>query len=334
MASSLIWLGSAAQPLPLRIIGAPGPALEWRLVQASGRLDAIHRFGLRWRADLIVGSTRIPVVGLTGSQIAVGRLFEGRRVTLIGIVRRAYPSAIDRRFAIDPRSVSDLAFDRPDPVRPTATGRSTETGASAGSTGGSSGPAVRPMPSGGLPVDLRDLGSHREQLVRVGGLVTLVDGSVVSIDDGTATGRLKLVGDAAAYLDLVEKGDPLEAIGRVASDAIGPYLLVTDPNGVTRAGDTSAGTPASGAAPLPAGSADAATSSPPAGAAKPIEPGFTDSGPSGAGQLSLVKGLALALLGAAAGLAIALSIARRGVRTAPPAGPEEGPRARPTLGSS
>ncbi len=107
------WLGSASQPLPLRLTAAPGPELEWRLVQVSGRFEAVHRLGVRWRADLIIGSTPIPVVGLAGSRIAVGRVHEDRRVTIVGIVRPAYPSAIDQRFAIDPRSVSDLSFEWP-----------------------------------------------------------------------------------------------------------------------------------------------------------------------------------------------------------------------------
>ena len=110
----MTWLGAASQPLPLRLTAAPGPELEWRLVQVSGRFEAVHRLGVRWRADLIIGSTPIPVVGLAGSRIAVGRVHEGRRVTIVGIVRRAYPSAIDQRFAIDPRSVSDLSFEPAD----------------------------------------------------------------------------------------------------------------------------------------------------------------------------------------------------------------------------
>lgn len=109
----MTWLGSASQPLPLRLTAAPGPELEWRLVQVSGRFEAVHRLGVRWRADLIIGSTPIPVVGLAGSRIAVGRVHEGRRVTIVGIVRRAYPSAIDQRFAIDPRSLSDRSFEWP-----------------------------------------------------------------------------------------------------------------------------------------------------------------------------------------------------------------------------
>ncbi len=111
--ASVAWLGSVTPPMPLRISTAPGASLEWRLVQVNGRLDTVHKLGDRWRAEIIVGSVRIPIGGLSGAAISVGRLFAGRQVTIVGIVHRAYPTAVDQRFAIDPRSISDVAFARP-----------------------------------------------------------------------------------------------------------------------------------------------------------------------------------------------------------------------------
>ena len=78
----------------------------------------------------------------------------------------------------------------------------------AGAPAGSSTPA-RPL------VDLRNLASYRGRVVEVGGLVTSVESATISIDDGTAAGRLVLSGEAAAYLDLVEVGDPIEVDGLV-----------------------------------------------------------------------------------------------------------------------
>ncbi len=101
-------------------------------------------------------------------------------------------------------------------------------------------------PGTGLPlVDLRNLASYRGRQVQVGGLVSQVSGSVVSLDDGTASGRLIIQGEAAPYLDLIEVGDPIEVDGLVEADASGPYLLVTDPEGVIQTGDPGAIEPAS-----------------------------------------------------------------------------------------
>lgn len=325
-ASTVIWLGSATQPLPLRITAAPGSQLEWRLVQASGRLDAIHRLGLRWRADLIVGSSRIPVVGLTGSQIPVGRLLAGRRVTIVGIVRRAYPSAIDQRFAIDPRSVSDMSFEPADPIRPTSTDRPTGAGTGPGPAVGASGDA--PPASSEPSVNLRDLNAHRGQQVRVEGLVTGLKDALISLDDGTATGRLILTGAATPYLDLVEIGDPLEVVGLVEIDASGPYLLVSDPNGVARAGDPGTESIAS------AGPSAGPTTRPAASVSRPVDAASTIDGSSGSGSANLLEALGLTLFGAIVALAITLPLVRRTGRMGGQAGPDDDPRARPTLGPS
>jgi hypothetical protein len=324
--STVIWLGSATQPQPLRITAAPGSQFEWRLVQASGRFDAIHRLGVRWRADLIIGSTRIPVVGLTGSRIAVGRLLVGRRVTIVGIVRRAYPSAIDQRFVIDPRSMSDMSFEPADPIRPTPTDRSTGARTAPGPAAGVGGDA--PTASGESSVDLRDLNAHRGQQVRVGGLVTGVKDALILLDDGTATRRLILTGAATPYLDLVEIGDPLEVVGLVEVDASGPYLLVSDPNGVARAGDPGPGTIAS------AGPSAGPTSRPETSASRQVDGSSTIDRSAGFGPANLLEALGLTLVGVIVALAIVLPLVRRRGRMGRQAGPDDDPRARPTLGPS
>jgi hypothetical protein len=337
-ASAVTWLGQAGRPTPLRITSAPSASIEWRLVVASGRLDSIHRLGLRWRADLIVGTTRIPIVGLTGSQILVGRLFMDRRVTLIGVVRRAYPTAIDQRFAIEPRSVSDLSFDRPEPLAPHPTGNpGGGSGAVSGSTGATaSGTGTGGLPAGAPTIDLRDLASVTGRLVEAGGIVTRIAGSMVWLDDGTATGRLLLRGDAAPFLDLIEVGDPLEVSGWGATDAAGPYLLVTDPAGVRQAGDP--GTDASGSSSPGAAAAGApASNGPETPAARLIAPGLVAAGAPGIGESTipgLLVALAIALAGATVAVGIVVPRVRRRVRRGSPGGPREAPPARPTLGPS
>ena len=142
-------------------------------------------------------------------------------------------------------------------------------------------------------------------------------GAVISLDDGTSSGRLILSGPAAPYLDLVEVGDPLDVVGLVEIDASGPYLLVTDPDGVARAGDPNAaaqepasGDPSAGASPATAGVAAAgpASSEPGPIVGAPGSPGAT------AGSIGPLAELGLVLLGALAAIAVVLPFVRRGVR--------------------
>ena len=339
-ASTVTWLSQVAQPVPLRITAVPGAGLEWRLVIASGRLDSIHRLGLRWRAELIVGGTRIPIVGLTGAGIGVGRLFPDRRVTIVGIVRRAYPTAIDRRYAIEPRSFGDVTFGPADPAPAKATGGATGGGGSSGTVLGAGAASSSTAPAAAVEptVDLRDLGSLTGRVVQVSGIVTRVDGSIVSLDDGTAIGRLMLTGEAAAFLDLVEVGDPLEVDGRVSADGSGPFLLVTDPKGVRQAGDPG-GDPGPGAAsPQPPAASGVLGSGLETPDTRQIEPGLAENGTSGSanpGLAVLLEALAMALLGAILALTIAVPLVRRRARQPPSGGsPGGSPRtvhARPEL---
>jgi len=303
-------------------------------VVVTGRLDTVRRLALRWRAEIIVGTARIPIAGLAGAGIAVARLFPGRRVTITGIVRRAYPTAIDQRFAIEPRSLADIAFDRAHPVPGKAAGGGggshTQSGSVHGSTFESSAPPALPAEP---TVDLRDLGSLSGRSVEVSGLVTRIDGSIISLDDGTATGRLKLTGPAAPFLDLVEVGDPLQVSGTVSSDRDGPFLLVTDPSGVRQAGDPVPPTPS----PEPSASAGGLGHGLETPGVRQVEPGLlagSASGSGGSGPLLMLGALAMALLGAIVALAIVVPLVRRQVREPDASAPQEAPRARPTLGPS
>ena len=89
---------------------APGAATEWRLVRVRGTLVDVHRSGDRWQAELQVGKIRIPLVGLPGSGIAAAAVVEGRSATVTGIVKRPFPTATDRRYAILPRSAADFVL--------------------------------------------------------------------------------------------------------------------------------------------------------------------------------------------------------------------------------
>jgi len=220
--------GSAV--LPLVLDGPPGPAHEWRLVRVSGRVVDVRRLGSTWRAELHVRGERVLIAGLAGAGIASTALVEGRPATIIGIVRRPYPSATDRRFQVIPRGPSDVAL-----------------GPASGTTDGpdgrpASGSSTRPPHAGDATtaptdVDLATLAEHVGELVRVGGLVVEPTADGFTLDDATAIATVVLRGEAAAYLGLLEPGDALNAIGVVERRGDGFVVAVDAPSGLIRVGD-------------------------------------------------------------------------------------------------
>jgi hypothetical protein len=226
-ASELHELGPGLPRQPLGLRGAPGPAHEWRLVRLSGTIVEVQRLGSRWRIELQSGGARVPVSGLSGAHIPVTMFVEGRRATIIGIVRRPHPSATDRRFAIVPRSPLDVA------VGPAEAGGSEAPGAGPGAGPGLAGAE----PTGPIDVDLARLTDHLGKTVRVGGLIVDLAADGVSIDDGTAVGSVVLEGEAGEYLPLLEPGDAINATGRVERRAEALVVVVRDPAGLSRVGD-------------------------------------------------------------------------------------------------
>jgi hypothetical protein len=224
--------------VPARILnGAPGESVEWQLVRIAGTITDLTRLGDRWRADVRVGGSSVLVTGLAGAGIASTSLAEGRSVTVVGIVRGPYPTATDRRWTVIPRGPWDLA------VGPASSGSARGAGGPSGSgsggpSGSGPGAGASGAPYSGVPdVDLAALGDHLGELVRIGGLVVAGTATGFSLDDGTAIGHVELRGEAAAFLDLIEPGDALGIVGRVASGAGGePVVRATDPAGLVRLG--------------------------------------------------------------------------------------------------
>jgi DNA/RNA endonuclease YhcR with UshA esterase domain len=219
--------GPATQPAARSIHGAIGTAQAWRLVRVEGRIDDVRRLGGRWRAELVVGRDRVVVLGQPGAGIPADAIVEGRTAAVTGIVRLAYPSATDRRPSVLPRSRADVRVsvgasgvsvrngpgatdDRPD----THTGQTT-----AGST------ALAGVPD----ADLSDLATHDGTVVRVGGLVGATRSDGFDLDDGTATGRVVLTGEAAAWATLVEPGDAINVTGLVTRLDGVRVVVVDDP---------------------------------------------------------------------------------------------------------
>jgi hypothetical protein len=231
-ADDLQVLGTA-KPVVRDLGRAPSAADEWRLVRVSGTITDVHRLGDRWLAELDLGGARVPVSGLAGSGIASTAVVEGRRATVTGIVRRPYPTATDRRFAVVPRGPSDLvsgAAVGTDPgVGPGATGVPGPSNGAGGNAG------VGAM--GAIDVDLVRLDEHLGRTVRVGGLVADLEPDGVRLDDGTATARLVLAGEAADLVALLQPGDALNATGTVERRDDEAVVVVADPANLVLVGD-------------------------------------------------------------------------------------------------
>ena len=131
----------------------------------------------------------------------------------------------------------------------------------------------------------------------MGGLVVqlTVDGFV--LDDGTATGRIVLAGEAATYLGLIEPTDAIEVIGRVVLDEAGPRLVVEAGADVLRVGGLGASVEpeASGAASSASTIPSVADPSSGTVARSAGLGGLPDLTVAGAGWLALVMGLSVAV---------------------------------------
>jgi len=295
-ATSLEDLGTGSPIPPLVISASPGAGHEWRVVRVSGVLTAVVRSGDSWRADLVVGGTRIAVAGVAGAGIPASEIVEGRRATIIGIVRRPYPSAKDRRYVVVPRSPRDVVIGAA-PVTAAVSGdRPSRVAAPV---------PVATSPVEALDVDIAALDRHRGETVRIGGIVVevLQDQGTIRIDDGTAIGEVALSGDAVIYLTLLAPGDALDATGVVAGDLV----RVSRAAGIVRVDDLGAGDPlqppgdslANAAWPDLTGTVGLAVASggPGSVVAADLEaaPGLGGSGSVGLGSLALVSFLSLAL---------------------------------------
>jgi len=245
-ADAIVVVGRGVVPTALVLHGQPGELQEWRLVTIRGVVVNVHKLGERWRAVLLVGREQVAIVGQPGAGIASTVLIEGRSATVTGIVRRPYPNAKDRRFAVVPRFPADIT---------TAPGSSTSaggspgrqriTGSQAGDVPGSNRPSsnaaveTRPVPD----ADLIDLAGLTGTLVRVGGLVVDLRDDGFTLDDGTAIGRVVFRGAALERLVLIEPDDALNAVGRVEVAPDGVQVVVDDPGGISQAGDLVAASP-------------------------------------------------------------------------------------------
>jgi hypothetical protein len=227
--------GTAAVPAALRIVGPLTSAHTWRLVTAAGRVEGVRKLGDRWRAELRLGAHRLVVVGQPGARIPMTVLAEGGTAEVVGIVRPAYPSASDRRPSILPRSTRDIQARPPAATGSTAADPGSATGAEAAGPGGSGNVdgVGASADAEAADADLADLATALGTRVRVGGLVVDLRPDGFTLDDGTAVGRIVLIGEAASSIDLIEPGDAINVIGTVTSQPDGEIaIVVDDPAGI------------------------------------------------------------------------------------------------------
>ena len=219
--------------------GAPSAASEWRLVRVRGTVADVHRDGDTWSADLVSGTLRILVRGLAGSGIPSTALVEGRTASVTGIVKRAYPTATDQRFAVVPRRPGDIALGAAG-TSPAQTAARSSAPVSPGAAG-SPAPATPGIPGGVPDIALADLGTHLGTTVRIGGIVSAVENDAVVVDDGTADATIVLEGRATDLDQLLQPGDPLNATGiPEARDGV-VVIVVADPEAVLLLGDLGTG---------------------------------------------------------------------------------------------
>ncbi|HYN69815.1 MAG TPA: lamin tail domain-containing protein [Candidatus Eisenbacteria bacterium] len=217
----------------------PRETEEWRLIRVSGTIGKVERLGDRWRAELLVGGKSgpaMPILGQAGAAIPSTAVIVGRSVTVTGIVKRPYPTATDQRFAILPRTTSDLASG-PSGSGGSAGAAATRTvpgGTEAGTAGvGSSSNVGDVTPDTDLAALLPRLG----QRVRVGGLIAALSADGFGLDDGTAIARVILHGDAIELLPYLRVRDAIAASGRVERLDGALAVVVEEAGDLVRVGD-------------------------------------------------------------------------------------------------
>jgi hypothetical protein len=184
---------------------------EWRLVSVRVQVLDVERSGETWRAEAaLAGGGHLPIVGLAGSHITADMLEPGREALITGIVRRAYPTASDQRFAVAPRSREDVRLGRlvVEDASAEVLGPDGDSDASGGSaSGGSDDDAVL--------ATFATLPQLDDRVVRVGGRLERIAGRLLTLDDGTASGDVRLSDSVAAIEPELRIGEVLNVTGRV-----------------------------------------------------------------------------------------------------------------------
>lgn len=246
-------IGSDAAPAAADLGRAPGERDEWLLVRLSGTVIKVERLGDRWRAELqLANGAKVPIHGQAGAGIPSTAIISGRRITVTGIVKRPYPTASDRRYAVLPRGGADVA------IGPASgAGAAVPVGDAAGAPGGATGDASSRNGADITPdTDLAVLGEHVGERVRVGGLVARTAGDGFDLDDGTAIAHVVLRDDMVALIGSLREGEAVAATGTVELVNGAPAVVVDDAGTLVRVGTLGQALPIGGTQRGPAPGAD------------------------------------------------------------------------------
>jgi DNA/RNA endonuclease YhcR with UshA esterase domain len=237
-------LAASDPPLPIADAKAIAPTsvksaplatkLEWRLVTVTGGVTAVTRDGDNWHAEVAVPGGSIPIDGLSRSGIASTALVVGRTATVVGIVKRAFPTASDQRLAVVPRSGADISLGGSAPKsNGVPAGQAHGTNAS-GAAPGASGDDIQPgVPRSAaaavhqtLAIALSDLASHESEIVIVGGHIDAIDGDRLLVNDGTSLAAVRL--PSTAGIGSLRVGALVNARGRVTRTEQGGLEVVVE----------------------------------------------------------------------------------------------------------
>ena len=229
-ASAVKVLGGGTPVAPETLHRTPAERDEWLLVRLSGTVVKVERMGDRWRAEItLADGTKAPIQGQAGAGIPSTAIVAGRRITVAGIVRRPYPTASDRRFAVLPRNGADVAIG---PAGNGAPGGTVGAGGPAGGNGPASSSAAAVTPDTDLAT-IADLVGRR---VRVAGLIARVAEAGFDLDDGTALARVELRGGMADLVPLLRQGEAIAATGSVELVEGAPVVVVDETGTLVRVG--------------------------------------------------------------------------------------------------
>jgi len=237
----------AASDAPLPVAGgkqiAPSSAksapiaskLEWRLVTVTGGVTAVTKDGDNWHAELAVGGGSIPVDGISRSAIPSTALVVGRSATVVGIVKRAYPTASDQRMAVVPRSTSDISLggsvSRGNGVAAGQPNPAKGDGSAAGTAGGEdihpgAGQSAANAVLQPLVIAISDIANHENEMVTVGGRIDAIDGNRLLVNDDTSLVAVRV--PSTSGLAALKVGALVNARGHVTRTDEGGLEVVVD----------------------------------------------------------------------------------------------------------
>ena len=243
-ATEIARLGSGSVT-PITLRRPPAERDEWLLVRISGTVAKVSRIGERWRAEVTLADGKAALVqGQAGAAIPSTALAAGRRVTVTGIVRRPYPTASDRRFAVLPRGGADLVVDD-------ATGEGGGGAASGASGSGASADTSTGTAAITPDTDLATLAAIVGTRIKVGGTIARIADDGFDLDDGTALARVQLRGDMLVLLPHLREGEAVAATGRVELVDGAPVVIVDGDGTLVRVGTLGQGLPIGANAPAP-----------------------------------------------------------------------------------